>query len=48
MTVRERMLALHLAERLEKNLQYANKIGVRILDRGAVSGEKKVRTTNDV
>ena len=48
MTVRERMLALHLAEKLEKNPQYANKIGVRILDWKAASGEKKVRNTNDV
>ena len=48
MTVRERMLVLHLAEKLEKNPQYANKIGVRILNWEAASGEKKVRTTNDV
>ena len=48
MTVRERMLALHLAEKLEKNPQYANKIGVRILDREAAPGEKKVRTAYDV
>ena len=41
MTVRERMLVLHLAEKLEKNPQYANKIGVRILDRGAVSERRK-------
>ena len=30
MTVRERMLLLHLAEKLEKNPEYASKIGVRV------------------
>ena len=48
MTVRERMLVLHLAEKLEKNPQYADKIGVRILNRETASGEKKVRNSNDV
>lgn len=48
MTLRERMLALHLAEKLEKNPQYAEKIGVRILNGETAPGEKKVRTTNDV
>ena len=48
MTVRERMLVLHLAEKLEKNPQYADKIGVRILNRETAHGEKKVRNSNDV
>ena len=48
MTVRERMLVLHLAEKLEKNPQYADKIGVRILNRETAPGEKKVRNSNDV
>jgi hypothetical protein len=48
MTVRERLLALHLAEKLEKNPQYANKIGVRLLERGSGFCEEKGRERNDV
>lgn len=48
MTVRERILALHLAEKLERNPQYANKIGVSVLHQNPAHREKKVRRANDV
>ena len=48
MTVRERILALHLAEKLEKNPQYANKIGVSVSDKSPAHCEKKVGRLKDV
>lgn len=48
MTVRERILTLHLAEKLERNPQYANKIGVSVLHQNPAHREKKVRRANDV
>lgn len=47
MTVRERMLLLHLAEKLEKDPGYANKIGVSVRNWEAASKLKK-KERNDV
>ena len=47
MTVRERLLILHLAEKLEKNPQFADRIGVSVTGKEPAHRDK-IRRSKDV